>query len=366
VFPSALAFPSAPRPTKLLFGTTLGQITAGEVISPEISLLLVDDGGRVVPVSDVPITLTLVLDPESDGVEDRLLGDTRVRAEDGIATFDRLRIRLVGRYKLVATSPGLASVSSTAFTIKAAEASELAFTTQPESGRGNQNIAAGEPFTVTVTAFDEFNNVDTEYQDESLIIRLNKRESRLQPPGNQQPYVFTSGVITFSNRLVTEEDNGYRLLIEGDKLDATSDSFNIRYPDLVFDPQPGNDNSETPPELNPQPIVKIVDENGELITNYRGEIRLDITDPTAPEVRLCQIVEGQQRCGVGVGRDLIGGIADFGLLASGLPSELSIQGLCTTAIPCPVAAQLRATLITDPTLQSTRRTPFANFTVVQQ
>jgi len=87
-----------------------------------------------------------------------LTGTTTVNAVGGVATFSNLgTLTVAGGYTLVASSSGFQSVVSNSFTVTAAAATQLAFTTQPSA------VAAGAVMSpaVQVAVQDAFGNTVT-------------------------------------------------------------------------------------------------------------------------------------------------------------------------------------------------------------
>ena len=86
-----------------------------------------------------------------------LLGTTTVTFSGGIATFTNLQDNKAETIILLFTAPALVKAQSNPTTVKPAAASRLSITAPATA-------TAGMPFTITVTAFDPYNNVATGYQ----------------------------------------------------------------------------------------------------------------------------------------------------------------------------------------------------------
>lgn len=145
---------AGPRPAfQLAFQVSPADVDAGAAMNPAVRVAVLDSLGETVTSSDISITI----DIDSNPVGGRLSGEVTAAATHGIATFSTLVIdRVSNGYTLVASAPGLASATSTAFSVSPGPAHHLAFTTQPATMQAN---AAGRPVTVTVQ--DAFDNTVT-------------------------------------------------------------------------------------------------------------------------------------------------------------------------------------------------------------
>ncbi len=243
----------------LEFATVPGVIRAGEIISPALRVFITDAGGRVVPISNVPIEIQLSSN-SSNGI---LRGTIKVIAVNGIATFSDLSIREIGKYQLAASSnqflPGVV-VRSGEFEILAAPASVLLLT-----GRPPDTFKAGQPFEITIVAKDRFGNTVTNYQDTALRIRLNKNQSALRGvPANLN---FQNGVLTVSNLSVTQASTDYRISAEGN-LSVASDPFEVTAGDvtqLVFNRLPQSIQAGSPFDVS----LRAQDQFGNTNTTYQ-------------------------------------------------------------------------------------------------
>jgi hypothetical protein len=142
----------APNPaTQLVFVQQPTDGTAGVALSPAITLEARDAFGNVVITDSNNVTVTVngpgPFDPAST---------TTVALSSGVATFSNLAFDVAGSgYTLTGhdVGDGLTSAPSTAFSIVAAGASQIVFTTQPA------NVLRGEKLgTVAVTEEDAFGN----------------------------------------------------------------------------------------------------------------------------------------------------------------------------------------------------------------
>ena len=90
--------------------------TVLEAISPPVRVEIRNNAGQVVTNSTLPVTMSITPNTGTPGAA--LSGQLIVNAENGIATFNNLRINQAGTgYTLTASSTGLASVTTAPFTI---------------------------------------------------------------------------------------------------------------------------------------------------------------------------------------------------------------------------------------------------------
>jgi hypothetical protein len=118
------ASPSAPSgpvtvadAAQLAFEGQPSDVVATATMAPTVRVALRTADGSPFPSAGAPVTVSLGAHPAGA----HLTGTTTVDTDaDGIATFDALSIDILGAgYTLVAASPGLASATSTPFTVRA-------------------------------------------------------------------------------------------------------------------------------------------------------------------------------------------------------------------------------------------------------
>jgi predicted outer membrane repeat protein len=152
-----------------------GTATAGSPFSTQPVVYVADRYGNLVTDDDttqVTASLRVGAGP--------LLGSTTATASGGIASFTNLQDNKAETIILLFTAPALFKTQSSPTTINPAGASSL-FITAPASA------TAGRAFTITVTAFDPYNNVATSYRG---TIRVTSSDARAALPNI---YTFTSG-----------------------------------------------------------------------------------------------------------------------------------------------------------------------------
>src|SRR5439155_1106271 len=146
-----------PPPATHVAITTQPQTTHAGQTMPAVRVAALDEAGNV--VTGFTGLITVAFCPTRRAAE--LAGTTSVNAVSGVATFSTLSINNAGNgYTLTASASGLTGATSASFNITAPPATNLAFTTQPQTKQAGQTISAGR-----VTARDAPGNTGTVYTD---------------------------------------------------------------------------------------------------------------------------------------------------------------------------------------------------------
>lgn len=174
-------------PTKVVFVQQPTTTTAGQAISPAITVQLKDAVDANAPVSGVSITLTLTTGTGT------LSGTvTQVTNSGGLATFNDLSINLSGSKNLTALSSGLTSDVSASFTINPAAASQVAFVQQPTNTVAGATISPAP----TVQLRDAFGN-DVPTSGVSVTMTIASGTGALS--GTTAQLTNASGLATFND-----------------------------------------------------------------------------------------------------------------------------------------------------------------------
>ena len=108
--------PSPSPPTRLTVSVQPSDVTVLEAISPAVRVEIRNNAGQVVANSTLPVTMSITPNTGTPGAA--LSGQVIVNAENGIATFNNLRINQAGTgYTLTATVTGLAAVITAPFDV---------------------------------------------------------------------------------------------------------------------------------------------------------------------------------------------------------------------------------------------------------
>ena len=272
---SILTITAAHAPVKLAFLQQPSNALTGATISPAVQVAVEDSSGTVVTNATDPVTLTL-----TGGTS--LAGTLTAAPRNGIATFSNLSVNAAGAgYTLSATSPGLASATSTSFTISASSSgagrspAKLAFLQQPS------NALAGAAISPAV-------QVAVEDSSGSVVASATDPITLTLTGGTSLAGTLTAtprnGVATFSNLSVNAAGAGYTLsAISPGLAPATSTSFTInassngagRSPaKLAFLQQPSN--ALTGAAISPPVQVAVEDSSANAATTATNPVTLTL------------------------------------------------------------------------------------------
>ena len=206
---------------KLGFTVQPGTTLAGVSIAPAVQVSVQDAQGNTV-ASTAAVALVITANPGGG----TLSGTTTVAAIGGVATFSTLSINRPGiGYTFTATTSGLATAVSNAFTILVGTPSRLVFSAQPTNEPSAVSIAPA----VQVTVQDSSGNTVTA---SSASIGMAIGNPGSGPGGGPLSGTTTlnaaSGVAVFSNLSINLIGTGYTLTASsGGITPATSTAFNI-------------------------------------------------------------------------------------------------------------------------------------------
>jgi len=187
----------------LAFGVSPSSTVAGVVISPSVTVQILDASG-LLTTSTANVTLGIGTNPGSAVLN----GTTTVAAINGVATFSNLSINKTGTgYTLGATSGGLTVATSGTFNITPAAVASLSLTAPGTA-------TAGVAFSTTLTALDQFGNTVTGYLGTVQFTTTDSGVSVVVPgsytfvPGDSGVHTFASGVtlVTAGNQTVSATD----------------------------------------------------------------------------------------------------------------------------------------------------------------
>src|SRR5438132_1064278 len=204
---------------KLAFSQQPSNTTAGQPITPAVTVQVQDANSNLVTTSTASITVAIGTNPGGG----TLSGTLTQSASGGIATFGNLSINKSGTgYTLTAASTGLTGATSNTFNITAGVATQLGFSQQPT------NTVAGSSITpaVTVQVQDVNGNlVNTSTASITVAIGTNPGGGTLS---GTKTVSAVAGVATFSGVSIDKAGTGYTLTASSSGLTgATSAAFNI-------------------------------------------------------------------------------------------------------------------------------------------
>src|SRR5262245_15676944 len=255
--------------TRLVF-TAQPLTTTAVVALPPVQVAAQDSLGNTVPNFIDAVTLTIGTNP----VGGTLSGSTTATAVAGVATFSTLSIDKSGTgYRLVATSGSL-TITSAAFSVTPAAATQLAFTVQPGTTQAGAAIAPA----VRVAALDQFGNTATSFVG-AVTVALDANPAAGTLSGTTT-VVAASGIAAFSTLSINKMGSGYTLQATANGLTlATSAAFDITAAaptQLVFTVQPP---PTTTAGATIAPTIQVTarDALGSTATGYVGNVTVAIT-----------------------------------------------------------------------------------------
>ncbi len=202
--------------TRLVILTQLSNVAAG---SPFVLKVAAEDAsGNVISSLNGSVTLSLASGPAGA----TLGGQLTVTMVKGVAVFSGLTLKLAGTgYSLTASMGALTAATTRSFTVTAGAAKRLAVTGWPQG-----SVNADSAFGLVVTALDAYGNVANSFADQvTLALASNPGQSTLSGNVTQQP---VAGVITFTNLILSNVGNGYKLRATSGKLTAAvTNSFDV-------------------------------------------------------------------------------------------------------------------------------------------
>jgi hypothetical protein len=236
----------SPPPTKLVIATEPSPTAAAGVPFTLEPVVEEEDQAGDLETSDSSTVLTVSL-----GNGAGALVGTTVTLTNGVATFANLADDTAETVTLKFGSGTLSPAISTAVTVTAAAATQLAVTTAPPT-----SFLAVQTFGLVVTAEDHYGNVATTYNgDVTLAVAANPGGSALAGTSN---VVAVDGVATFSGLTLANTGNGYTLRASGTGLaSATTTPFNVSP-------------TQTPPAM-PAPTITIESVAKVKLKNSKGK-----------------------------------------------------------------------------------------------
>jgi hypothetical protein len=174
---------------QLVFGQQPSTTTAGQTISPAVTVNVEDQYGNPVTSDSSTVTLTL-----SSGTYAGGSATVSTMASGGVATFTALTINTAGIYTLKATDGSLTPANSGSFTVQSAAASTLSVAGFPTS------TTAGVAHNFTVTLRDPYGNLATGYTG---TVHFTSSDHKATLPANYSFTAADAGIHTFSATLKT-------------------------------------------------------------------------------------------------------------------------------------------------------------------
>ena len=216
--------------------------TAGNVISPAVTVAVEDQFGNVVTTDNSYVTLRVGAGGSTDGDDNVLLssflsrgfGPIRdsdwngrcangfhhtlsVKVQDGLATFANLSLDKAGEYALKATDHCLSSATSTSFAVTPAAAVRMVFFDIPSCDSN------GKTFKVQVALFDRYGNLATN-DTSSVTLSLGAHPKNDVLTGTLTAVV-VNGIATFDDLSLSGEGWYSLVAMDSDGIPSISSSL---------------------------------------------------------------------------------------------------------------------------------------------
>ncbi len=259
---------TVPVATALSLSPSAASVTAGAVLAP-ITVAVHDASGNVVPSSSAPVTISLSSNPGGA----TLSGTTTVVPVGGVATFGDLSVDKSGAgYVFTASSSGLLSSVSAAFTVDAAVASQFAVAQQPSAGI-TATAFPTQPVMLLSDAFGNAATTSTASVTLSIVAGTGTAGAVLTCTSN--PVAAVAGVATFAGCKINLAGSGYQLRASASGVTAvTLGAFSVSGPatKLAFSVQPTSSIANSP--MGPDVTVTVQDATGRTVTASNASITL--------------------------------------------------------------------------------------------
>ena len=192
----------------------------------------------------------------------RLGGTLTIQAVDGVATFSGLTQDTAGAQFLEASSSGLPTASAGYFYVTPRPATHLSFTPP-----GNE--LANGPFSLTVSAEDQYGNVDPTFNGEvTLSLESNPGGATL---GGALTVEAVNGVATFFGLSITKPGTGYTVQATSAGQTGGTAEFNVTDQLVVTTQPPSTLTVGSPFGL----VVTAEDGQGNVDTSFTGSVTIN-------------------------------------------------------------------------------------------
>lgn len=267
---------AAGGPSRLCFTNQPGNSLAGNSLTAQPVVVVGDTlCGTVVSATG---TVSLAI---SSGTGS-LLGTVEAPVISGVAAFSGLSVDLIGTKNLGANYsgplPGIAGATSNAFIISAGAANKLVYISQPSSGTAA--VALSQQPSIQIQDF--YGNVVSS----SASVTLSLGSLSTGSISGTATIPASSGLATFSGLSIDFIGNKTLVASSGTLITATSNSFNIALGPpsrLVFNQEPSA-SSVAGAVWAQQPVVRILDAGGNLVTSSSATVSLSVLSPATGSV----------------------------------------------------------------------------------
>lgn len=263
-----------PAVAQLRFLTQPTGTLANQVLNPPVVVELLDTQGNRVETATDAVSLSL-----NNGGSASLLGTTTVNASGGLATFSDLSVSQSGTgLTLLASAPGVSSVTSTSFDVAATVGppAQLVFITQPV------DTDAGVVITPAVqVVVQDANGITVPTATDPVVLALGSNPGAATL-GGALSVVPNNGVATFPDLTLNVAGVGYTLTATSTGLPVASSSpFDVIQlgVNLVFGTQPANGQAR---QALTTFTVEIHDQLGQVVTTSSDIVTLNLASNPGP------------------------------------------------------------------------------------
>ena len=264
---------------QLGFTTAPSGATSSVAFGTQPVVAVQDLGGNTVATTNTGSVTLTITQPSNPALAALSCTNVTVAVSIGVAAFAGCNIDLSGIYSLHAVDGGLPPATSDTFSITAAGATKLAFTTSPSSSTGG--IAFGTQPVVTIE--DVAGNTVTA-DASGVTLTITTPAGALLNCTNTTPLPAVNGVATFTGCRIDRAGTYSVHADDGPLTPATSLSFTISVgtaATIGFTTSPNA--SPGGAAFTAQPIVAVQDLGGNTVTTTNtGTMALTITQPSTP------------------------------------------------------------------------------------
>jgi uncharacterized repeat protein (TIGR03803 family) len=248
--------------TSLVFGVLPSNTTAGSVISPAVTVAVLDQNGNLLSTDNTDlVTLTIATGPGN------LAGTTTIAVSGGIATFSNLVLDTPGSHSLSESATGgLTGPNSNSFTINPVSMNHLSFSVQPSNTMAGSAVSPA----VQVEVLDQNNSLVTTDNSDQVTLTVASVPGGIASGGTA---TVSGGIATFSN-LILDTAGSYTLAESGSGglTGANSSSFTVAAlgaDHVLFGTQPSTTAAGS--AINPAVTVEVVDKFGNLVSTDNSD-----------------------------------------------------------------------------------------------
>ncbi len=240
---------------KLGLGAQPSGAISGSPFTTQPVVQIRDANNNVVSSSTASVTVAIA---SGTGT---LSGTTTVNAVNGVATFTNLQIVGVGAHTLAFTSAGLTSISSASFTVNPGAPTQLAIGTQPAGA------VSGVALTTQPVVQIRDANGNLTSSAAAVTVAIASGTGTLSGTTTVNA---VNGVATFAN-LVIAGSGAHTLTFTSTSITAaTSSSLTVAQVAASLSIQTQPTNATSGAALSPQPVIRVLDNAGLLVTTGAG------------------------------------------------------------------------------------------------